>query len=30
MDIFQNKILIIEWENTIGILMHSEEMAKPF
>jgi hypothetical protein len=30
MDIFQNKILIIEWENTIGILMHSEEMANHF
>ena len=30
MDIFQNKILIIEWENTIGILIHSEEMANHF
>lgn len=30
MDISQNKIPIIEWENTIGILFHSEEMANHF
>ena len=30
MDTFQNKIPIIESENTIGILMHSEEMANHF
>ena len=30
MDIFQDKILMISWDNTSGILIYSEEMANHF
>jgi HTH-type transcriptional regulator, sugar sensing transcriptional regulator len=30
MDIFRDKVLMIEWENKIGVLISSEEMANHF